>query len=107
MAYFTSRADEDFYAQVVDYGYDYPNREPSSLGEVSYAQLKSGIITVNGKEVPTFPISSYSKAVIIAEMLKDWIGSGSFLLTNPVESLPGIDAGIRMNTLEERVDESA
>lgn len=107
MAYLTSRTDEDFYAQVVDYGYDYPNREPRSLGEVSYAQLKSGTITVNGKEVPTFPISSYSKAVVIAGTLKDWIGSGKFLLTNPVEPLPGIDAGIKMNTLEERTIESA
>lgn len=107
MAYFTSRSDEDFYAQVVDYGYDYPNREPRSLGEVTYAQLKSGTITINGKEIPTFPISSYSKAVVIAQTLKEWIGSGKFLLTTPVAPLPGIDAGITMNSLEERTIESA
>lgn len=107
MAYFTSRADEDFYAQVVDYGYDYPNREPRSLGEVSYAQLKSGAIIIDGKEIPSFPISSYSKAVVIAGMLKDWISSGKFLLTNPVETLPGVDAGIKMNNLEERIIENA
>lgn len=107
MAYFTSRADEDFYAQVVDYGYDYPNREPRSLGEVSYAQLKSGAIIIDGKEIPAFPISSYSKAVVIAGMLKDWISSGKFLLTNPVETLPGVDAGIKMNNLEERIIENA
>jgi len=107
MAYFTSRADEDFYAQVVDYGNDYPNREPKSLGEVSYAQLKSGKINVNGKEVPTFPISSYSRAVLIATTLKEWITSGKFQMTNPVEALPGIGAGIKMNTLEERTLESA
>lgn len=107
MAYFTSRSDEDFYAQVVDYGYDYPNREPRSLGEVTYAQLKSGTITINGKEIPTFPISSYSKAVVIAQTLKEWIGLGKFLLTTPVAPLPGIDAGITMNSLEERTIESA
>ena len=103
MAYFTSRSDEDFWAQVVDYGNDYPNREPRSLGEVNYAQLKSGAIRLNGKEIPTFPISSYSKAVSIATTLKEWIHSARFLLTNPVESLPGLDAGIKMNTLEERI----
>jgi L-aspartate semialdehyde sulfurtransferase len=106
MAYFTSRRDEDFYAQVVDYGNDYPNRVPRSLGEVSYAQLKSGSITVDGKEIPTFPISSYSKARQIATLLKEWIDSGSFLLTNPVEKLPGPGSGIKSVTLEERSPES-
>jgi uncharacterized protein (DUF39 family) len=106
MAYFTSRCDEDFWAQVVDYGSDYPNREPKSLCEVSYAQLKSGSIRVDGKEIPTFPISSYSKAITIATTLKEWIISAKFLLTNPVEPLPGIDAGIKMNTLEERILEN-
>lgn len=106
MAYFTSRSDGDFWAQVVDYGNDYPNREPRSLGEVNYAQLKSGFITVNGKEIPSFPISSYSKAVTIATVLKEWIASGQFLLTNPVANLPGVDAGIKMNTLEERILEN-
>lgn len=103
MAYFTSRSDEDFWAQVVDYGNDYPNREPKSLGEVNYAQLKSGAIMLDGKEIPTFPISSYSKATTIATTLKEWILSSRFLLTNPVEPLPGLDAGIKMNTLEERI----
>jgi uncharacterized protein (DUF39 family) len=106
MAYFTSRSDEDFWAQVVDYGNDYPNREPKSLCEVNYAQLKSGSIMVNGKEVPAFPISSYSKALTIATTLKEWVSSARFLLTNPVEPLPGIDAGIKMNTLDERTLEN-
>jgi uncharacterized protein (DUF39 family) len=106
MAYFTSRSDEDFWAQVVDYGNDYPNREPKSLCEVNYAQLKTGSIIVNGKEIPTFPISSYSKAITIATTLKEWISSARFLITNPVEPLPGIDAGIKMNTLDERTLEN-
>lgn len=103
MAYFTSRSDEDFWAQVVDYGNDYPNRIPKSIGEVNYAQLKSGKIIINGKEVPTYPISSYSKAVEIATTLKDWIKSGTFLLTNPVMPLPGVESGIKLNTLEENI----
>ncbi len=106
MAYFTSRSDEDFFAQVVDYGNDYPNRIPRSLGEVTYAQLKSGSITVEGREVPTFPISSYSKAREIAGLLKGWIAAGEFLLTNPVQRIPTVGEGIRMNTLEERTLES-
>ena len=105
MAYFTSRSDEDFWAQVVDYGNDYPNRIPKSICEVNYAQLKSGRISINGKDVPTFPISSYSKAREISTILKDWVNSGKFLLTNPVAPLPGIESGIKMNTLEERIPE--
>ncbi len=105
MAYFTSRSDEDFWAQVVDYGNDYPNRIPKSICEVNYAQLKSGRISINGKDVPTFPISSYAKAREISVILKDWVNSGKFLLANPVAPLPGIESGIKMNTLEERIPE--
>ena len=105
MAFFTSRTDEDFWAQVVDYGNDYPNRIPKSICEVNYAQLKSGKISINGNEVPTFPISSYSKAREISLILKDWVSSGNFLLTNPVAPLPGVESGIKMNTLEERAPE--
>ncbi len=102
MAYFTSRSDEEFCAQVVDYSHDYPERIPRSLCEVTYAQLKSGKIKVEGKTVPTYPISSYPKAREIASILKEWIETGDFLLSSPVAPLPGIDAGITMNTLEER-----
>lgn len=102
MAYFTSRSDEDFYAQVVDYSHDYPERIAKSLCEVTYAQLRSGKIKVNGKTVLAYPISSYSKAQEIASILKEWINTGEFLLSSPVAPLPGIDGGITMNTLEER-----
>lgn len=105
MAYFTSRSDEDFYAQVVDYSGDYPNRIPKSVCEVTYAQLKSGKISIDGKDVPTYPISSYSKACEIASTLKEWVKSGSFLLTNPVEPLPGVDSGISLVALDERTPE--
>ncbi len=103
MAYFTSRGDEDFWAQVVDYGSDYPNRVPKSICEVNYAQLKSGKITIDGTDVPTYPISSYSKAKEIASTLRDWINSGTFLLTNPVMPLPGVESGIKLGTLEENL----
>lgn len=102
MAYFASRSDEDFYAQVVDYSHDYPERIGKSLCEVTYAQLKSGKIKVNGKTVSTYPISSYSMALEIASVLKEWINTGDFLLSSPVAPIPGIDSGITLNTLEER-----
>ncbi len=105
MAYFTSRGDEDFWAQIVDYGTAYPERIPESLGEANYAQLKSGTITVRGQEISAFPISSYSKALEISNILKEWILSGQFQLTNPVQPLPPVGSDIRINTLEEWVPE--
>lgn len=101
MAYYTSRSDDEYWGQVVDYGSDYPERVPGSLCEVNYGQLKSGTVTINGQEVASYPISSYSKAIEIANILKEWVAKGDFLLTNPVEPLPGIESDVRINPLEE------
>ncbi|HHW40007.1 MAG TPA: hypothetical protein GXX19_02455 [Syntrophomonadaceae bacterium] len=99
---YTAVKDEDLYAPIQDYSSDYPNREASNLGRVSYAELRSGKITVMGREVPTTPLSSYQKAREIAEILKGWIKSGSFLLTEPVQPLPSVDSGIVLKGLEEK-----
>lgn len=88
MAAFTGVSDEELFTQVVDYGYDYTNGIARTYGEVSYAQLKSGSIIVNGKEVTTAPLSSLPKARRIAEILKDQVASGAFLLNRPAETLP-------------------
>ena len=82
-------SDEDLFTQVVDYSYDYPNGIKRNYGIVSYAELKSGKINILGKEVPTYPISSFFKAKKIAEILKNWIKNGEMFITEPVESLPG------------------
>jgi uncharacterized protein (DUF39 family) len=94
--------DEEIWAQIVDYSEDYPQGKIGSLGEVNYAQLKSGHITVKGKEVPTASLSSYAKAVEIAEELKKWIKEKRFFLTEHVESLPGAESGLAFKPLKER-----
>jgi uncharacterized protein (DUF39 family) len=68
---YTAVRDEEILAQVVDYSESYPQCIPGSIGEVNYKQLKSGRITVQGKEVPTSGLSSYLKAREIAQILKD------------------------------------
>ncbi len=98
---YTAVRDEDILAPIVDYAEAYPQRQPDILGEASYAQLKSGKIVVLEKEVPTASLSSYAKAVEIAETLKEWIKRGEFLLTEPVAPLPGVEAGITFKPLEE------
>ncbi len=94
--------DEDLWAQIVDYSEDYPQGKPSNLGEVNYKQLKSGKITVKGKEVPTSSLSSYPKAIEIAEELKAWIKDKKFFLTEYVQALPGADSGVSFKPLKER-----
>ncbi|MFZ5642161.1 MAG: homocysteine biosynthesis protein [Bacillota bacterium] len=88
IALYAAASDNDLYAPIVDYSDAYPGRKPGNLGLVSYAELKSGKITVNGREVHSAPLSSYPKAKEIAGILKDRILRGEFLLTEPVQLLP-------------------
>lgn len=99
---YTLVTDADILAPVVDYFEGYPKRKPNILAEVSYSELKSGSIKVQGKEVLTASLSSYPKAVEIANILKEWIMKGEFLLTEPVTPLPGVESGITFKVLEER-----
>ncbi len=98
---FTAVRDEEIFAPIVDYSNAYPNCIPETLGEVSYAELKSGKITVKGKEVPTVPLSSYPKAREIAGILKEWIRKGEFLLTEPVSPIPGAKSGYAFKPMKD------
>lgn len=91
MAMFTSVSDDEIYAPIVDYGLEYPQDGGSVLGYVTYGQLRSGEISFAGKKISTASLSSYSAAVEIATTLKNWIGSGQFLLGKPVETLPSTE----------------
>jgi uncharacterized protein (DUF39 family) len=99
---YTSVRDEDLWTQIVDYSQDYPQGKKSNLGEVNYAQLKSGKITIKGKEVTTGNISSYPKALKIANTLKERIEKKEFLLSEAVAPIPGPDSGYAFGPLKER-----
>ena len=98
---YTMVRDAEIFAPVVDYSEAYPQLQPG-VGEVNYAELKSGHITIQGKNVPTASLSSYPKAVEIANILKGWIEKGEFLVTEPVAPLPGAESGITFKPLKER-----
>jgi len=83
----TGISDEGIFTQIIDYGRDYPQGKAKTLGQVSYAELKSGTITFNGKTVQTAPVSSYVRAREIAELLKGWIQNGEFFLSQPQHGL--------------------
>ncbi len=89
MLYYTAVSDDQIFAPIVDYSKDYPEMTGNEIGYVSYRELRSGRIEILKREVPTATISSYPRAREIAEILKEWIHGGSFLLTKPVKPLPG------------------
>jgi uncharacterized protein (DUF39 family) len=91
MAHFCAVTDADILVPVVDYGTDYPSGTGRVLGQVSHAQLKSGKIILKNQEIPTVPLSSLVRAREIANLLKDWIEKGQFLLGEPVALLPGME----------------
>lgn len=85
---YTAVTDAEIFAPVVDYSDDYPNGTGEILGRVSYAELKTGKITIAGKEIATAPLSSYPRAKEIALTLKKWISEGDFMLGKPTQNLP-------------------
>jgi uncharacterized protein (DUF39 family) len=79
--------DADLSATIFDYGVQ--RRSRPSRGRVTYAQLRSGTIEVEGRKVPVGPISSLPKARLIAATLKEWIAERRWTLTPPLAPLPG------------------
>jgi len=103
IAQYTAVRDSEITAPVVDYSKGYPYFEKTpDLGSVTYADLRTGKVTIQGKEVPTASLSSYSKAKTIAETLKDWIQAGKFELSQPVQALPSADSDYTFKLLAER-----
>jgi uncharacterized protein (DUF39 family) len=88
MVKYTAISDEEIFTQIIDYGHDYAHGISKSYGQVSYAELKSGLIKFRGKKVPTVPLSSLVKAREIAEILKKKISTGKFIIGEPQFTLP-------------------
>ena len=80
--------DRDILAPVVDYSSDYPQNNGKVICHVNYEQLRSGQIEVEGKTVAVGSLSSYLKALKIANLLADEIRRGDFLLAEPIAYLP-------------------
>jgi len=91
--------DRDIFAPVVDYGKDYPNKTGRVILSVSYEQLRRGEIEIGGRKVPVGSLSSYRKALEVANLLADEIRRGDFLVAEPLARLPSKGA---MKSLEIR-----
>lgn len=78
--------DKDLVAPIVDFSI--PRRVRPTFGLVSYAQLKSGRLTIDGKVVRVAPLASLYLSRQVAIALKQWIEAGRFELSEPVAQLP-------------------
>lgn len=67
---------------------DYGTSGTPKLGEVTYEQLRSGSIELNGQTIRTAPVASLKKAREIADILKKQVQNGSFLLQEPIQMFP-------------------
>lgn len=78
--------DNDLVAPIVDFSI--PRRVRPTFGLVSYAQLKSGRIAIEGKPVRVAPLASLFLSRQVTITLKQWIEAGKFTLTEPVAPIP-------------------
>jgi L-aspartate semialdehyde sulfurtransferase len=78
--------DRDIFAPVVDFSI--PRRVRPTFGLVSYEQLKSGKIKIEGRTVRVAPLASIYRSKQVAIELKESIDRGEFLLTEAVSLLP-------------------
>jgi CBS domain-containing protein len=77
----TAVRDEDISLDLLDYGV--PSRSRPAIRKVSYAELRSGAVEMNGEEVRTSSLSSFRKARQVAGELKHWVETGKMQLTLP------------------------
>lgn len=86
--------DDQIETAILDYG----SPGTPKLGQTTYAQLRSGHITVEGKKVRTAPVASLAKARQLADLLRQQLLAGTFEITRPVELFP---AQASLRTLKE------
>ena len=79
-------SDEEIYGCLIDYSVTSKSRPV--LGRYTYAQLRSGLIEYDGRNIRTSSLSSYWGAKKVAADLKDRIQKGEFLLNRPSMMLP-------------------
>jgi uncharacterized protein (DUF39 family) len=75
-------------AQITTQISDYSEPDKPSLAQVTYEQLRSGAVEIQGRRIKTAPMSSLLKARRIADELKKQIEDAEFFLTNPVSHFP-------------------
>ncbi|WP_457556699.1 homocysteine biosynthesis protein [Candidatus Harpocratesius sp.] len=82
----TGTPDTEIFTSVLDYSTG--KRERPFIRRISYAELKTRQIEIEGKMVPVSSTSSYSKARKITKILKMMIEEKKFPIVKPIQNLP-------------------
>lgn len=93
MLKFVSIENKDIYTNIYDYGVQRKDRPVVS--KVSYEQLRSGCVEIDGKKIKTNTMSSLFKSREIADKLKEMIEKGEFLLQEPIQLFPEKNNGLK------------
>jgi len=84
----TAVRDQDISVDILDYGI--PSRSRPAMRTVTYAELRSGTVELNGEEVRTSSLSSFRRARRVALELRDWVEKGRMQLALPTRPIdPG------------------
>jgi len=86
MARRTAIRNKEINVKILDYGVQ--RRDRPVVREVSYEELFSGKVELDGKSARSSPLSSMKISVKIMDRLKEWIENKEFYLTKPLETLP-------------------
>jgi uncharacterized protein (DUF39 family)/predicted transcriptional regulator len=81
----TAVRDEDISVDILDYGV--PSRSRPVMRKVTYAELRSGTVELNGEEVRTSSLSSFRRARQVALELKRWVEQGTMELSLPTRMI--------------------
>ena len=81
----TAVRDEDISVDILDYSI--PSRARPSIRKVTYAELRSGMVELNGEEVRTSSLSSFRRARQVAQELKTWVECGRMELSLPTRPI--------------------
>lgn len=86
MAKFTAVRNSEIETKILDFGV--ARRDRPVVRRVTYEELISGKVEINGEDVRVSPLSSFYMAEKIMVHLKKLIEKGEFLLTSPVDRIP-------------------
>jgi uncharacterized protein (DUF39 family)/CBS domain-containing protein len=81
----TAVRDQDISVDILDYGI--PSRSRPTIQKVTYAELRSGTVELNGEEVRTSSLSSFRRARKVALELREWVEKGNMQLALPTRPI--------------------
>jgi len=81
----TGVADEDIAVDIIDFSVQSNNRPV--IKTTDYRELRSGRVKIDGRDIRTSSLSSYSRAVKVAEHIKKMVLEGEYEMKLPINGI--------------------